>query len=250
MRVKARKQIFNNVIDFPVKDAAGEIVLTSKEMAPFEGTSPGSLNYHVFAADDSKITDNVTLSFQVSYDGGETWVEAEEVTDLANGSGDPVSVYKADSLVSAPRARVVATFDTTSRLTADAGVGVSVEMEETEELYRAYVVTNAVTLPETLANDSVVGASFSTQGNVVDKLIVSHNADATKMTNITWKLQSSFDGENWWDATDAANISTLNFKETSVEDKLGDYFRVVVIAGATGLEEGHGLTFNAIAFYN
>jgi len=248
MRVKARKQIFENVIEFPVKNAAGEITLFSKEMAPFEHTAPGPINYHVFAADDSKITDTVTLKFQASYDKGETWVDVESNTDLKNGSSGKVSTYKANVLKAAPRVRVEATLSNASRITVDALPGVIVEMGEQEDLERTKVFADIVEFEATAASKTVTGEVIVAEGDVQEVYVV-HSGNSAKMTNTTWVLQSSFDGENWWNATTSADISASNFSETAVTTKLGNYFRVVTTLGETGLEAGHGLKFNLITLY-
>lgn len=248
MRVKARKQIFENVIDFPVKSAAGEIILTSKELAPFEHTSPGVVNYHVYAADDSEITDAVTLKLQASYNKGLTWTDVETINSLANGSGDAVSVYKAEALKAAPRVRLVATLASASRLTAEALPGVTVVMEEQEDLERSKVFDSVTEFASAEANKVIDGETFTVEGDV-QEVVVSHSGNSAKMTNVSWVLQSSFDGETWWNATTSANVSALNFSETSVSAKLGKYFRIVTTLGATGLEAGHGLNFNAVCLY-
>ncbi len=251
MRVKARKQLYENVLLFPAeKDAAGTINLVSAEFNPFEHTSPGALNYQLVAADDSKITDNVVLSLEVSYDGGTTWVVVNgSITTLDNGSGAPVSAYTADALVVAPRVRVKAELDNSSRLAAGHGCSVNLELEENSDFYRAQVVANAITLAATLADNSTNGKTVRANG-MAEKVVVVHSGDSSKMTNITWKLQSSFDGEYWWDVNTPVNISALNFSETVLSTKLGGFFRVVVIAGNTGLATGHGLKFGMAVLHN
>lgn len=248
MRVKARKQIFENVLEFPVKSAAGEIEMVSKEFAPFEHTTPGPINYHVYASDDSAITDTVTLKLQVSYDKGNTWVNAEEISDLANGSGDSVSVYKAGALKAAPRTRLVAVLNSSSRIAEEAMPGVTIEVEEQEDLERSEVFNNVVGFDASEANKTIDGDVFTVDGDI-QEIVVSHSGNSAKMTNVTWILQSSFDTENWWNVTSSANISSSNFSETSISSKLGKYFRVVTTLGATGLQTGHNLVFNVVCFY-
>lgn len=250
MRVKARKQIFKNVIDFPVKDADGAVTLVSEELAPFEATSPGALNYHLFAADDSEITNTVTVTMKVSFDGGTNWIDADDnIDDLKNGSSGAISVYNAEALKSAPRIKFVAELDDSSRITEDAKPGLVVEMEEREDLERSKIFSNIISLDETVADTTVNGETFYV-GNTPEEVVVSHSGDSSKMTNIQWKLQSSFDGNSWWDVNSNDNISTSSFKETSLTAKLGKYFRVALTAGNTGLAEDHNLVFNAVCFYN
>ncbi len=125
---------------------------------------------------------------------------------------------------------------------------------------------NAITTTTTISNgafstanltggsDSVdvetVGDTINVDENV-QKVVVISTADASKLTDITFKLQSSNDGNDWWDASTEVDISSSNFLETEITNKLGTYFKVILIADEdTGAAiSGHGINFDLMTFY-
>ena len=247
MRYKQRSAFYNDVVPFPATKSAGAMTLYGDVLKPFEA-NPGPLDLHLVAEDDSQITDLMTMKLEVSYDGGENWIEVDEYSELENGSGDPVSVLKDEVLEFAPMVRVNAVFNTDGELAEGHGCSVKAFLKEDEDFQRSQVFTDVVDLPAELADTNKEGESFNVAN--AQKVIVVSSGDTDNMTNITFNLQSSFDGENWWNVGNSAkDISALSFNEEVFSSKLGTYFRVDVIAGATGLAEDHNLKFNLIALH-
>lgn len=249
MRVKQRNQFYSDAVPFPATKSASAVTIYGDELNPF-GENPGALDLQLVAGDTSKITDNMTVGLEVSYDEGDSWVEVNEYSDLANGTGS-TSVLKNDVLEFAPMVRLSGVFDGSAELAADHGCSVKAMFKENENFYKSKIFTGSdvITVPETSASETTNGETLSVEN--AQKVYVVSSGVTAKMTNVTFNLQSSFDGESWWDVgSSAKDISALSFNEEEFSDKLGTYFRVELITGATGLEEDHGLSFNVIALYN
>ena len=251
-----RIKFYTSAVAFPATKTAGVLTITGTSLYDFESYAYGSVELVLRALDKSKITDTLTAKISVSYDGGTTWIVTGAYTELANGSG-AVSVYKAPILY-APRVRVDAIFDATGALASGHGCGVDAKVSEANPFYRHNIFTNVVTVPATKTAGALTYTGATKYiANTIDPLrklvAVASATDLSKITNgFTWKVQSSFDGTNWFDATTAqsglaAGTGTY-FTEVEVTTKLGKYARILLISDGTGaLASGHGIAFQLIA---
>lgn len=253
-----RIKTYSGVITFPATKAAGALTIQSNEIYDFENSGFGPLEISLRALDDSKITDTLTINLYVSYDGGVTYLLAGTYADLANGSGDAVAAV-ASAIKYAPRVRIDADFNASGALAADHGCGVDIRIEESDPFDRRIIGADVGNLGATLANSTVViGDSVYVADmlyNLKKVVVSSYCADASKVTdNVTWKVQSSIDGTNWFDASTAqaniANGTGAIFSELEVETKLGKYVRVVTTSDGSGaLAADHGVQFNIVALF-
>lgn len=252
----SRTEVYENVITFPATKGAGVATITGDVKYPFEQTAFGPIDILLRADLADKITDTLTINLYVSYDEGTTWLLAASYSDLANGGAVPISVIKADAIRVAPRVRLDAIFDGTGALAADHGCGVDLKISETEGVIRREIFTrNAIDQLSNLTNYTSAMYIANTY-NILKSLVVSsYCADKSKVTdNVTWKVQSSYDGTNWFDATtaqtDILNGVGTSFTEVPVTTKLGKYIRIAVITDGTGvLAADHGVQFNVVALY-
>lgn len=259
MITRRRRKLYTDVIPFPATKTAGAATISSDELYPFEGGAPGSIDLHLVAADDSNITDNLSVDLKASYDGGTSWLDVASYTDLANGAGASISALKSAALVYAPRVRVDGVFDGTGALAADHGAAVHVNLFEDEDFYRHEVDADVFSISTLAAGDTVVSDAVEVNNSVAEPIeqvvVVSYVGDKSTVTdNITWKLQSSFDGVYWWDVTtDQTDIATgtgTSFTEVTSSDDLGDYFRISVTADGTGaIAADNGIQFNLISLF-
>jgi len=250
--------IHSDVITFPATKSAAAATITGDAKYDYESYAFGKSEVLVRATDDSKITDTLTIKLYISYDGGTTWLNIADYSDLANGSGDPVEAIKTPASY-VPRLRLDAVFDGTGALAAGHGCGVDVRLEEDNAYIPRKIFADVGGLGATLANSTTVNGTSCYIPSTIDVLkkvvVASYCADASKVTdNVTWKVQSSYDATNWFDAsaaqTNIANGSGVIFGELAVETKLGKYVRVVTTSDGTGaLASGHGVQFNVIGYY-
>lgn len=155
MRFVPRRKIFLGVIPFPETKDAGKATIRGEEIKAFED-NPGALRVQLIAADSSKITDDLTIKANVSYDEGKTWTEVASFDDLKNGAGK-VSVMKDATLPDfAPRVRLDAVFGNNGALAKGHGCKVYAELAqgEVEDAFNKHAYfENVVSIP----NDIVTG---------------------------------------------------------------------------------------------
>jgi len=257
MEEMERIKVYTNNITFPATKAAGAAIITGDVIYDFEGGAYGPLEVVLRALDDSKITDNLVIKLYVSYDGGATWLLSKSWTDLANGAGDPIAVLKDDILAFAPRIKLVADFDGTGALASGHGCGVDLKIREDYVDMRRY--TSTVSAPTTMGNSSTITGGVVYVPNTINNIrrisIASVCLDRSKVTdNLTWKVQSSYDGTTWFDAiaaqTDITNGAGTSFTEVAVSSKLGKYVKVIYITDGTGaLAADHGVSHTVILMY-
>lgn len=253
-----RIKTYSDVIIFPATKSAGALIIKSNEIADFESNTFGPLEISLRALDDSQITNNLVINLYVSYDGGTSWLLVGSYTDLNNGAGNSVAVINT-ALKFAPRVKIEADFDASGALTAGHGCGVDIRIEEIEPMIRRIIGVDVGNIGATLANSTVVmGTSISIPqilSPIKKVIIASYCEDSSQVTNnLTWKVQSSLDGTNWFDST-AAQTNIVNgsgsiFGELEVIEKLGKYVRVISTTDASGaLASGHGVQFNITVLY-
>jgi len=257
MFTSPRRKLNEDVVAFPATKSAGAATLSSSAIYDFETTAFGAANIHLMAANDSDIVDNLVIQPFVSFDEGTTWIQAGAYTDLANGSGDPISVMK--SLTYVPRLRIDAVFDGTGALTADHGTTIDVDMREYEPAWARTFTADVDTLPasQVAGAGTVTGTTVTLPANT-DKLAVIVQADdASDITdNWTYMLQCSNDGVYWWDMwatakTNFANGTGILYLEEDMDAGavVGVYARVNFTSDGTGaLVAGHGGAAHLLAF--
>ena len=258
MFTSPRRKLNEDVVAFPATKAAGAATISSSEIYDFETTAWGPAHIHLMAENDSDIVDTLSVDCFVSFDQGTSWVQVASYADLANGSGDPISVIQTLDFV--PRLRVDAVFDGTGELTAGHGTTIDVDMREYEPAWARTFYGAVDTLPATLT----AGAAGVAEGTATelpantDKLVAIVTAeDASKITdNFTWMLQCSNDGVFWWDMFSSAKTGFDNgtgfiFEGDSMSATavVGKYARVSFTYDATGaLAADHGGAAHIIAF--
>lgn len=260
MITRPRRKLYTDVIPFPDSKSAGAATISSDELYPFEGSAPGELDLHLVAEDDADITDTLSVNLNVSYDGGSSWLEAVSYSDLANGSGDAISVLKSAALAYAPRVRLDGVFDSSGALVAGHGAAVHANFFEGEDLYRHEIDADVLTIDTMGTSETVNSDAIEVDNSVAEAIrkviVISYVGDKSKVTdNVTWKLQSSYDGSNWWDVssadeTDIANGTGTSFTEVTESDDLGDCLRITVSTDGTGeIAEDNGIQFNVISLF-
>jgi len=175
MRVKPRRKLFQDIVPFPASKSAGELTISGDELYSFE-KNPGAIRAQLISSDASKITDTLSIDLMISYDEGETWLNAGSFSELANGVGG-VSVLK-DNLPSfAPRVRFDAKFNAAGALAAEHGCKVYAELKEGD--FNKYVVAqDVVAMPASVDTADVPATkaetTFSLPGTIAagDSVVV------------------------------------------------------------------------------
>lgn len=259
MITRPRRKLYQDVIPFPDTKSAGEATISSDELYPFEGSAPGELDLQLVAADDSQITDTLTVDLNVSYDGGSNWLAAASYSDLANGGGSAISALKSGALAYAPRVRLDGVFDGSGALGSGHGAAVHADFKEGADLYRHEVDADVISISTLGTGSSETGSAVQVNNSVYDSvskvIVVVYVGDTSTITdNVTWDLESSYDGTYWWsvlaDQSDIANGTGSSFAEVSATDDLGDYFRIIVNTDGSGeIAADHGIQFNLISLF-
>ncbi|HUS48906.1 MAG TPA: hypothetical protein VMZ91_01970 [Candidatus Paceibacterota bacterium] len=260
MKEMIRIKTHENVITFPATKVAGVLTYSGDVKYDFENSSYGPIDIHLHSDDMDDITNTLTISVYVSYDEGTTWDWVADYADLANGAGAEIDAIYASAIKYAPRVRLDAIFDGTGALVAGHGCKVSVRTSEIEIEYRRKIFYDIGDVPATMANTDTNEGTSCYVPNIIDpfrKIVVIATAlDLSKITDdFEWKLQSSYDNVNWFDATSLAAIAASTgeyFLETEVTAKLGKYARVfcTCTGGAGALATGHGIEFSLIGLYS
>lgn len=255
-----RRKLYTDVIPFPAAKTAGATTISSDELYPFEGSAPGEIDLQLTADDDSKITDTLSVDLKVSYDAGTSWLSAVTYSDLEHGNGDPISAFKNGALAYAPRVRLDGVFDETGVLDDGHGIAVHANLLEGSELYRHEVDADVLTIDTLASSDSVTSDVVQVDNSIAEPIhkviVISYVGDASTVTDdITWVLQSSFDGNDWWDVSSVAETNIVNgsgstFTEVEETDGLGDYFRIVATADSDGaIATDNGIQFNVVTLF-
>ena len=256
MEEMARIKTKLDLIAFPATKAAAAATITGDLVYDFEGSAYGPIDIFLKADDDSQITDTLTVKAYVSYDGGTTWVLVADYADLANGGGAAIFARKEAAIAYAPRVKLVADFDGVAELAAGHGCQVDVKVAETDIGKRRYIAEPAA--PASMGTGETYNGESVYVPNTIDELrkivVVSINADNAEVTdNVTWKLQSSHENENWFDATIAQTdilAAANSFTEVEVTSDLGKYARIVYITDGTGeLSVDHQVSHKLILMY-
>jgi hypothetical protein len=247
---------YTGVITFPATKSAGALTIQGTTIYDWESYAFGPIDIELRALLANKITNTLSVKLYTSYDAGTTWIPVATYSDLANGGAVPISAIKSAPLLYAPRIRLDAVFNGTGALLSGHGCGVDVKISEASPFNRHVIFTNVVTVPATKVAGALTYTGATKNTTMVDsftKLIaVASAADLAQVTDtFTWKVQSSYDGTNWFDATAAqtgiAAGSGSYFTEVEVTTKLGKYARILLTSDATGaLAAGHGIAFQLI----
>ncbi|HUS48907.1 MAG TPA: hypothetical protein VMZ91_01975 [Candidatus Paceibacterota bacterium] len=256
MNLTERIKILTDVITFPVSKTAAALQIESDEIYNFENSGFGDLDIFLRADLADKIVNTLTIKLYVSYDKGTTWTWVADYADLANGAAVPISAIKNAVLAYAPRIKLIANFDGSATLTATHGCGVDLRIKESDVDYRRDITVQAAPATQAINLTTYGTAIYIDEAySDVRKIVVASTLiDNSKVTNnVTWKVQSSYDGTNWFDATGAqADIlaAAASFAEVEVTTKLGKYIRLAYITDGTGeLAAGHGIYHVIIAMY-
>lgn len=169
MLTKQRNKVYLDTVAFPETKSAGTAKsITSDILYPF-ASNPGELNLHVVADDASKITDNLTVKAEISYDSGTSWITAGTYTDLDNGSGE-VSEFKSAIASFAPMVKLTGTFDSSGALAEGHGCKLNAELKEDSSFQRFKINQDIVTVPDSLSVVADVAASgiLTLTGVVID----------------------------------------------------------------------------------
>jgi len=242
MYYSPRRAVLSDVVAVPATATTSSAVISSDELRPFEGGSFGKALAVVQGLSDDIAAAAPNANFYVSYDEGETWVLAATQA-IATGADTSELVSVASY---APRLRVDVDLNGAT-LTEGHGISVDVVFVEDDDNGAKTLFEDVVAVPATSSSETTTGDTLSV-GDYIDEVIAVATLDSTNATNVTARLQHSFDGTNWFDLGDSAtDISSANFVEFSVTDVIAPYVRLNVIAGATGLESGHGLSANVFA---
>lgn len=261
MFTRNRFNLNPNVIEFPATKTAGALTITGDVVKAYEGGATGDMQVLVGAEDRSEITNGLVVRPYVSLDEGETWLAAPGYTELANGSG---AVTALKTLAMVPRLRVDAVFDATGALAAGHGCKVHVEARE----YKPWLVRkNLWQVDDNIPATKAAGSAATYTGTTVElpeytsELVVYVTAEDLSTitdgagTGITYQIQTSYEGVQWWDlldsAGDIANGTGTLFAVNQVTTKvIGRYMRVVVSAAADAeLAADHGIKVFGLALY-
>jgi len=191
---------------------------------------------------------------------------ATTIGTMVNGAFDDTQLGTTTSGVDCPAADAITALVSAVTASDTEGVGAADGEGDTVDFTAdvAGSAGNAITTTTTISNGAFAAGTLTggsvdveTVGDtinvdqVVQKVVIISTADASKLTDITFKLQSSNDGNDWWDASTEVDISSSNFLETEVSNKLGTYFRIILIADEdTGAAtSGHGINFDLMTLY-
>lgn len=247
-----RRVFMEDVVAVPATATTSSAIIYSDVFKPFEESIFGKLTVFV-NADDSKISvASPNLEVMVSYDEGETWVLADEV-EIDNASFSFTVEEVADYV---PRAKLALDLNGAT-LAEDHGIKVDVLFEEAEENYRRTVFNDVLTVPAEVANpvnnEVLEGKPLPLPAYPVSAIAV-FTADDTKLTaDLNARMQSSWDGENWWNlGTAVTEVAGEDYKEISIADGdlLGRYlrFNLTVDAAAGAIAEDHNINVDVIVF--
>lgn len=247
--IGVRRKLHADVLPMPDEKSAGEMTIRSSEIYDFEKSAFGSARVLLGAEDAAEITDTITVVAEVSFDGGNTWVEAAEYSDLANGSGTITEVKEIDL---APRLRLRAEFDGTAELAEGHGIKVHVETVEYEPVFSRDFHGEVLVVDETLAADAEETSDvIELTGTHEKAMVVATADDVSDITDADVMVQYSYDGVFWWDGLDSAVDIDNGFVVAEVDGTPGRYARLVLSTAAdTGeVTDAAGLALHLVEFY-
>ena len=252
LRYSPRRRFFEDVIPVPAEATESTAVISSDELYPFEQTAFGEATVFV-KGDNSKMSEaNASLTAKVSFDEGETWIDAETVT--IDNSSFSFTVEKVEDYV--PRLKLELDMNGMS-LDEDHGLSVDVLFQEAEDNYRGHFERDVLEVPSEVENpdsDEVLEGKAVEMPTFPSKAMAIFTADASKLTaDLNARLQSSFDGENWWDlGSEATQVAGSDYEliESGDSDIIGKYvrFNLTVDSTAGVIAEDHEINVDLIAF--
>lgn len=236
-----RRAVLSDVVAVPATATTSTAVISSDELYPFEQGSFGQAMLVVEGTSANIYMAAPNINAYVSYDEGETWVLAATQA-VATGADTSAMVSVGDAV---PRLRVDVDLNGAT-LTEGHGISVDVVFVEDDDNGDKTLFSDVVAVGATSASETTTGDTLSV-GDYISELIAVVSLDSTNATNVGVQLQHSFDGTNWFDLGTATDVSSADFVEFSESGVIGHYARANVVAGTTGLEEGHGITVNVFA---
>ena len=234
--IPARRAYYDDVVAFPEGDNLTATV-RSDEVKSFETTAYGPVTVFLQGGGDTP-----NAHFMVSFDEGESWYEADE-----ENFSDGFQTFE-DVVKLAPRFRVDVDLNGQNISDAD-DWKVSVLTEELNPTVGRRTKTEEV---GALASDESTYFVMDLGEATPQEFHAVVTNDNSEVTDATILLETSFDGENWWNLSDGttdvdADVVTISNDDTNL---FGKYVRVTVAAAAdTGSvgEDAH-LKVNAVAF--
>lgn len=240
-----RKIFMEDVIAVPAEATTSSAVISSDVLKPFEESSFGQATLFIKGDNTKMSIADAFVSAMVSYDEGETWVEAATVT-----VAEAAFVFTVQSVAGlVPRLKLSLDLSGMT-LAEDHGLQVDVLFEERADNGSVTLYPDAVDVPTTVADDVTTAGSTLSVGEYTDEVFVVVTSDSSKLTDTTLLLQSSWDGMNWWDLGTATDISAADFVEFSeANDVVGTYVRANVITALTtgAITADHGIAVNLFA---
>lgn len=229
---------------------------SSAELYPFEQFAFGECKVHTYIDDDTvttSIVDNVTGTLSVSFDEGTTWEPAVTISEIAAGTAAPLNVY--DNILYAPRVKYVLSTDGTGELLAPAGVKVNIQLDQADVIGGKFKVSTPTADVADIAAGETKYSQVLSVSQVPDRVAMIATVDdlSAVTDNVTYVLESSMDGVNYWTVTGTAKSDIANavsgtlYSETEETDKLGLYFRVSATADGTGATSSAGIRFYMIS---
>jgi hypothetical protein len=247
-----RSKVYTNVVTPTIGNSETN---SSEVMYPYEQFAFGECKVHTHVEDDTvttAIVDNVTGTLYVSFDEGTTWEPAVAVSEIVAGTAAPFDVY--DNVLYAPRIRFDLTADGTGEVLEAAGLKVNIQMDQADVIGGKFKVSYPSADLEDIGNSETKYSQILSVSQVPERVaMIATVDDLSAVTDtVTYALESSMDGVNYWTVTDtaktdiAAGSGTL-YSETEETDKLGLYFRIAATADGTGATTSAGIRFYMIS---
>ena len=208
----------------------------------------------IASGDSLIISDGTTTTEEYDfYDNSGTDYEGENtLVDIQGETPDIPALLTAAIEANSALVGAAETEGLISLTAKSAGIGgddITVTINEGEEDPVEYSLSGGA---EAISASSVLilGDIVSPEVENIEKVLVVSSCDSTKTdTIVSFVLQSSFDGQNWWNVNTSVDLDA-NFIETKLTSKLGLFFRVAVtIAEDKDLIADHNTKFNLITFY-
>lgn len=259
-----RKLFYEDVITFPATKTAAAVTLESDEYNQLETAAYGEAHIFLKADNVSFVSAANTLLIKpyVSFDSGATWKLAGSYTEFSSDyTTTTFSVLK--SLACVPTMKIDAVFNGSATLTTGHGLSIDLELVEKTSGYRRQIFTYNGGFSVTQATTTFAGRTSTaftisnmhydfTKANIITTL-----DGAEFISNaLNYKLQSSWDGTNWFTAspTYTMNAGSAYYNHTSISDgdtyHLGKYVRFMLdTTGTISLHANHNISFNLVMEY-
>lgn len=204
--------------------------------------------------DSVVISDGGTTETYDIYDNvGSDYVGGNILVDIQAADPDiPALIASAintnSSLVGATE--VEGTITVTASTAGIAGNDITVTVNEGVEDPVVYNLENGadvIDVPESVYE----GVVFNPEVKNIQKVLVITTCDSTKTKKVvSYDVQSSFDGENWWTVNTASIDLGADLVEAELTTKLGTQFKVVAtVAEEKELIADHNTKFHLVVFY-